>query len=102
MIVALENAKRELQDMRAEIKELGNALNIDAVREQVERMEETTQDSEFWNDTEKSTKVLQQIKNGKSKIEAYDKLCSRLEDAIVLAEMGIVLSVSRGAAMEKT
>ena len=89
MIVALENAKRELQDMRAEIKELGNALNIDAVREQVERMEETTQDSEFWNDTEKSTKVLQQIKNGKSKIEAYDKLCSRLEDAIVLAEMGI-------------
>mgnify|MGYP001122254861 CR=1 FL=1 len=89
MIIALENAKRELIDMRPEIKELGNSLNIEEVRAKVAQMEETTQDSEFWNDTEKSTKILQQIKNGKDKIEAYDKLCSRLEDAIVLAEMGI-------------
>ena len=89
MIVALENAKRELVALEDEVKELGNSLNIEAVRENVARMEETTQDSEFWNDTEKSTKVLQQIKNGKDKIEAYDNLVSRLEDAIVLAEMGI-------------
>ncbi len=89
MIVALENAKRELIALQDEVKELGNSLSIDSVRENVARMEETTQDSEFWNDTEKSTKVLQQIKNGKDKIEAYDTLVSRLEDAIVLAEMGI-------------
>ncbi|MEE0970549.1 MAG: peptide chain release factor 2 [Clostridia bacterium] len=75
--------------MEDEIKELGNSLNIEAVRENVARMEETTQDANFWNDTDKSTKVLQQIKNGKDKIEAYDTLVSRLEDAIVLAEMGI-------------
>ncbi len=89
MIVALENAKRELISLQSEVKELGNSLNIEAVRENVARMEETTQDGEFWNDTEKSTKVLQQIKNGKDKIEAYDNLVMRLEDAIVLAEMGI-------------
>ncbi len=89
MIVALENAKRELVSLQDEVRELGNSLNIEAVRENVARMEETTQDSEFWNDTEKSTKVLRQIKNGKDKIEAYDSLVSRLEDAIVLAEMGI-------------
>ncbi len=89
MIVALENAKRELVALEDEVRELGNSLNIEAVRENVARMEETTQDSEFWNDTEKSTTVLRQIKNGKDKIEAYDTLVSRLEDAIVLAEMGI-------------
>ena len=89
MIVALENAKRDLLALEDEVKELGNSLNIEAVRENVARMEETTQDSEFWNDTEKSTKVLRQIKNGKDKIEAYDSLVSRLEDAIVLADMGI-------------
>ena len=89
MIVALENAKRELLALEDEVKELGISLSIDSVRENVARMEETTQDSEFWNDTEKSTKVLRQIKNGKDKIEAYDNLVSRLEDAIVLADMGI-------------
>ncbi len=89
MIVALENAKRELVALESAVRELGNSLNIETVRENVARMEETTQDSEFWNDTEKSTKVLRQIKNGKDKIEAYDSLVSRLEDAIVLAEMGI-------------
>ncbi|MBQ8005939.1 MAG: PCRF domain-containing protein, partial [Clostridia bacterium] len=89
MIVALENANRELLALEDEVKELGISLSIDSVRENVARMEETTQDSEFWNDTEKSTKVLRQIKNGKDKIEAYDNLVSRLEDAIVLADMGI-------------
>ena len=89
MIVALENARRELIDMRESVEALGVALSIESVRENVARMEETTQDAEFWNDTEKSTVVLRQIKNGKDKIEAYESLCSRLEDAIVLAEMGI-------------
>ena len=89
MIIALENAKRELTDLRESVEELGHSLNIEETRMNVERLEETTQDAEFWNDTEKSTKVLQQIKNEKTKVELYDKLCSRLEDAIVLAEMGI-------------
>ena len=89
MIVALENAKRELVSLEGEVKELGNSLNIEALRENISRLEETTQDVEFWSNTEKSTKVLQQIKNGKDKIDAYDTLVSRLEDAIVLAEMGI-------------
>ena len=89
MIIALENAKHELQGMISRVEELGNSLNIEEVREKIARLEETTQDTEFWNDTAKSTAVLQQIKNGKDKIEKYDRLFSRLEDAIVLAEMGI-------------
>lgn len=43
----------------------------------------------FWADHENSSKILQTIKQTKDKIEAYDALCTKLEDAITLAEVAI-------------
>ena len=39
--------------------------------------------------SERSSKILQQLKQTKDKIEEYETLCRRLEDAITLAEMAI-------------
>lgn len=43
----------------------------------------------FWNDVGNSGKILKEIKIKKDKIDKYEQLKSRLEDAIVLVEMGI-------------
>ena len=88
MIIALEDAKYQLGNFRDNLKELGSALRIDTLREQVEELEKKTSDPDFWNDQANSGKVLQQVKQLKDKIEAYDSLCARLEDAITLAELG--------------
>ena len=89
LIIALENAKYELQNFRENIKELGNALRIDELKEEVEALEQTTFNPDFWSNQENSTKVLQKIKQSKDKIERYESLSQRLEDAIVMAEMAI-------------
>ena len=89
MIVALEEAKYSLNEQRAKIEELGNALRINELRESAAELEKQTYAEDFWNDQENSSKILQQVKQMKDKIEAYEKLAQRLEDAVTLAEMAI-------------
>ena len=89
MIVALEEAKYSLLEQREKVAELGNALRIDELRANAAELEKQTYAEDFWNDQENSSTVLQQVKQLKDKIEAYDKLSQSLEDAIVLAEMAI-------------
>ena len=89
MIVALEEAKYKLVGMRDDVAELRNALRIDDLKRNVEDMESKTVAPDFWNDAENSTKILQAIKQTKDKIEDYERLCAKLEDAIALAEMAI-------------
>ena len=89
MIVALEDAKYRLLGMRESIAELGSALRIEETKELLFDLEAQTQAPDFWNSSEKSSKVLQTIKQGQDKVAGYEKLCARLEDAIALAEMAI-------------
>ncbi len=89
MIVALEDAKYKLLGMRESIVELGSALRIEETKELLFDLEAQTQAPDFWNSAEKSSKVLQTIKQGQDKVAGYEKLCARLEDAIALAEMAI-------------
>ena len=88
MIIALEEAKRELNDLRPEIKELGQALRVEYLAIKVEELEQETLAPDFWSKPE-SSKILQTIKQHKDTVEGYHTLCSRLEDAIALAEMAI-------------
>ena len=89
LIIALEDAKYELTNFRDDLAELGSALRIDTLREQVAELEKKTSDPAFWNDQATSGKTLQQIKQLKDKITAYEALCTKLEDAITLAELAI-------------
>ena len=84
MIIALENAKRELIDMRAKIEDLGSALRIEALEGRVAELEQKTADPAFWGDQENSSKVLQELKQSKDTIEEYHALCARLEVSLVI------------------
>lgn len=89
MIVALEEAKRKLTDLFDVVKELGNQLRIEESEERAADLEKETQVENFWNDAEKSSKKLQEIKQLKDKVESYRTLCAKLEDTLTLCEMAI-------------
>ena len=88
MIIQLEEAKRELIRLDGEIDELGNAMKIEELKVNIASLEEKTLAPDFWNSGDSSS-VLQQIKSMKDKVEAFEKLKKRCEDACVLAEMGL-------------
>ena len=89
MIVALEESKRKLVALRDILNELGNQLRIDEAKERANELERETMVQDFWNDAEKSSKKLQEIKQLKDKVESYEDLIARLEDAYALCEMAI-------------
>ncbi len=89
MIIALENAKRELLDIRPTLKDLGSALRIEDLKGRVAELEQKTADPAFWSDQENSSKVLQALKQSKDTIADYEALCARLEDAIALCEIAL-------------
>lgn len=89
MIVALEEAKYKLLNMKPVVEELGNALRISELQEALPDLEDKTLAPDFWNDQDNSSKVLQQIKQYKDTISGYEALKARLDDAIALAELAI-------------
>ncbi len=89
LIIALEEAKRQLAALEEPIALLHESLHIDSLREQAEALEAKTYAPDFWNDQEKSSKILKELKQYKDTIEEYEELCARFEDAKVLVEMAI-------------
>ena len=89
MIIEIEEAKYKLNNFRADLKELGSALRIDELRSEVAELEKKALEPDFWNDQENSGKILRQTKQLKDKIERYEKLCAKLEDAVTLCELAI-------------
>ena len=62
MIIALEEAKRRLVALYDVVKELENQLRIEEAKERCAELERETMVQDFWNDAEKSSKKLQEIK----------------------------------------
>ena len=50
-------------------------------------LEEQTNNPDFWNDMENSTKVLQELKALKNKIEEYNKVAVSVADTLVLIDL---------------
>ncbi len=89
MIIALEEAKQRLLDIKDSANELSSALKIDKLKETARELEEKTFAPSFWDDQENSSRVLRELKKTKDTIEEYEKLCASIDDAITIAEMGI-------------
>ena len=88
MLIQLDEAKRTLIGKRSAIGDLKQALRIDDLQRQIEELEAKTLVPDFWSRPD-SGKILQSIKDKKSTIEEYQRLCARLEDALVLCDMGL-------------
>ena len=89
MILKLEEAKSSLAELEEKVIELGDSMHVEDMRAEVAELEKQTQVENFWADAEKSSKLLQNIKNIKEKVTAFDELKSRVEETIMLCEMAI-------------
>ncbi|MBE6636432.1 MAG: peptide chain release factor 2 [Ruminococcaceae bacterium] len=87
-MIQLDEAKRTLNGVRPAIEELRHALRIEELARQIEELEAKTLIPDFWSRPD-SGKILQSIKDKKSTIEAYEALCAKLDDTLVLCDMGI-------------
>lgn len=86
-MVLFEELKLKLEGLRPELHDLGEALGLSDARKEVAELEEKAAQQDFWNDLEKSQKVLQRTRQLKDKITDFENLQKTLEDTLVLTEM---------------
>ena len=88
-MLEFEEYKTKLNALRPARDDLGEALQLhEAEREIAELETESAQDG-FWNNVQHSQQVQQRIKQLKNKVERYNKLRSRWDDAFTMCEMAL-------------
>lgn len=86
-MLQFEELKLALEKFRPEIIDLADALGLQSMKEEISQLDERAAMPGFWDDMERSQKILQRSSMLKNKITTYEKLCSSLEDALALVEL---------------
>ena len=87
-MLQFEELRLTLEGMKPEIDELASALGLKQMKSEIEQLENRAAEPGFWDDMENSQKILQRTANLKAKVEKYEKLTGRYDDALALVEMG--------------
>ena len=87
MIIELEEIRNELLKVKEDILSLKETLSIDTSKAKLKKLETKTTQSDFWNDTENSQKVLSEISKLGGKIKEFQKLKNHFDDLETLVEL---------------
>ena len=88
-MIEFEEYKGKLNGLKPTLDSLREALHLEAAEKEIEELEGQSARDGFWNDVEKSQRVQKRLKQLKSKVENYQKLCSGWDDLMTLCEMAI-------------
>jgi len=88
-VLEFEQYKLELTAMEKDIDELYVALGIAGEKEKKAELEKQSMNPDFYNDLEKSQKILQQIKQCSVAIDSYENLRQQWEDILMLTELAM-------------
>lgn len=86
-MVQFEELLLKLQALKPEIDDLSDALGMKGMLSEIQQLELKATEPGFWDDVEKSQKVLQRTGSLKGKVEAYENLVSKYEDTHALIEL---------------
>ncbi len=83
-----DEIKNELNNKRPELNNLKEALHLDGLTTEIDELEHKAAEPNFWDDMEKSQKILQRTAQLKDMVQKYERLVTLFEDCETLIEMG--------------
>ena len=87
-MVEFEQYKYEWNQYKDKVKELAASFDIETKENRIREIEEAMEQQEFWDDVEKSQKLMKELKNFKSQIDTISKIQRDYEDIGILIDMG--------------
>ncbi|ARP50548.1 MULTISPECIES: peptide chain release factor 2 [Caproicibacterium] len=82
-----EELRQKLNDMLPALNDLEDALGLKAMHNEIEELDMKASEPGFWDDMERSQKILQRSAHLKDKINSYEKLRSKWDDAMALCDL---------------
>ena len=86
-MLQLEEMRLALSARKPELLDLAEAINYKGLGVQVAELEMKAAEPGFWDDLDNSQQVLSRTKQLKTRIEEYDALTTKYEDAMTLIEI---------------
>ena len=89
MNIEFDAYKQKLNDCRPALDGLADSLNLEGMRNELERLHAMQEAPGFWDDPEKSQKIVVKTRQTESRIEHYEKMLSNWDDLMTICEMAI-------------
>ena len=88
-VIEYDSYKQKLGGLKDTFENLYKALDIDAARFEIKRLEAEAEEEGFWNDLARSQANQMRMKQLQNKVGRYEKLLSTRDDLLALVEMGV-------------
>ena len=89
MNIEFEAYKGKLNDLRSALDGLSDSLNLEGMKNELERLHAMQEAPGFWDDPDKSQKIVVKTRSTESKIERYEKMLASWDDLMTICEMAI-------------
>ena len=87
-LIEFDNYKSELGSYKPALDEIKGSLDLDNKKQRIAEMERQMEEPGFWDDPEKSTKIVKEANSMKGAVSRYESLIKQFEDIETLIEMG--------------
>jgi len=88
-MIRYDDYKYKINGLKPTLDTLKQALKLEDAAEELKKLEDESAEEGFWSDLANSQKVLQKIKQLKTKRDSYEKLEGAWSDLITLCQMGL-------------
>ena len=87
MNIEFDSYKQKLNDCKPALDGLAASLNLEGMRDELERYHAMQEAPGFWDDPEKSQKIVMKAKTIEMKLERYAKMTAAWDDLMTICEM---------------
>jgi len=87
MNIEFDVYKQKLGEVRPALEALADSLNIEGLRNELERLHAMQEAPGFWDNAEKSQQVVMKTKTTENKITTYEAMLSSWDDLMTICEM---------------
>ena len=87
MNIEFDAYKVKLNDVKPALDDLAGSLNVEGLKNELERLNFMQEAPGFWDDPDKSQKIVVKTKQTQAKVERYEKMVASWEDLVTICEM---------------
>ncbi len=91
MNIEFDVYKQKLGDLKPALDGLADSLNIEGLKNELERLQAMQEAPGFWDNPEKSQQIVMKAKSAENKLENYKKMQALWDDLTTICEMAAEL-----------